>query len=225
MEFNKPQPRTNHWDGCIIGKVLTPLHVELGAITREDRANMFRARSCTYWFTGLSGSGKSTIAIQLERELFHRGIPCYRLDGDNLRSGLNGDLGFSLEDRRENIRRVAQVARLFNDAGISAICSLISPLEVDRKMARSIVGAANFFEIHLSTPLAVCEQRDPHGLYMRARKGLIRQFTGIDSPYETPENPEISIDTSVISLAGCGQIILARSQGYHFNQGEGMSVT
>jgi len=136
--------------------------------------------------TGLSGSGKSTIAAEVERTLFERGISVFRLDGDTMRHGLNSDLGFSHKDRSENIRRTALVAKLLNDAGVSTLCSFISPFIADRSAARAIVGEDNFIEVYLSTPLAECEKRDPHGLYKKARSGEIKEFTGISAPYEPP---------------------------------------
>ena len=176
------------------------IHHEEGFVTRSQRESKQQCRALTLWLTGLSGSGKSSIARQLEKRLFQEDRPIYRLDGDNLRYGLNRDLGFSNADRTENIRRVAEVARLFNQAGISVICSFISPFIKDREDARAIIGEDSFVEIHISTPLAVCEQRDPHGLYARARAGEIREFTGISSPYEAPPTPRLSVDTSVLTL-------------------------
>jgi adenylyl-sulfate kinase len=132
----------------------------------------------------------------------------YRLDGDNLRFGLNKNLGFSKEDRRENIRRAAEVAKLFNDAGVSVICSLISPMQIDRERAREIIGTDSFIEVYLSTPLGECERRDPHGLYRKARAGEIAEFTGISSPYESPESPEVTIDTATVSVEGCVELLL-----------------
>lgn len=179
------------------------IHREAGSITRADRETRFGAKSVTFWCTGLSGSGKSTIAKALEEKLFRDGKPVYRLDGDNLRFGLNQDLGFSKEDRAENIRRAAEVAKLFNDAGVTVICSLISPLAADREMARQIIGADSFLEIHLSTPLSTCEERDPHGLYRKARTGEIKEFTGITAPYEAPLSPTLELDTAMLSLEEC----------------------
>lgn len=171
------------------------LHKELSFITREERENRTNIKALTLWMTGLSGAGKSTISKHVERILFDEGILVYRLDGDNLRTGLNKDLGFSLEDRGENIRRSAEVAHLFNDAGVIVICSLISPLTRDREMARSIIGADRFLEVYVKTELAECERRDPHGLYAKARAGEIGEFTGISSPYEVPQNPWMQMDT------------------------------
>lgn len=159
-----------------------------------DRADRWAAAGAgaTVWLTGLSGSGKSTIAVELERRLIAEGRPAYLLDGDNIRHGLNGDLGFSADDRDENVRRVAHVARLFADAGVVAVVPLISPYRAARQLARDLHEAADlpFLEIFVDTPLAVCEERDPKGLYARARAGEITGMTGIDDPYEAPENPE-----------------------------------
>jgi bifunctional enzyme CysN/CysC len=161
------------------------------AVDRADR-QAATGSGATVWLTGLSGSGKSTIAVELERQLIAGGRPAYLLDGDNIRHGLNGDLGFSAEDRHENVRRVAHVARLFADAGLVAIVPVISPYRAARQLARELHQAAGvpFFEVFVDTPLEVCEQRDPKGLYARARSGEISGMTGIDDPYEAPENPE-----------------------------------
>lgn len=153
-------------------------------------------KTSTLWLTGLSGSGKTTVSIALADQLANSNLCTYIIDGDILRSGLCKDLGFSLDDRKENIRRAAEVAKILNDAGIVVICALISPLDEDRRIAKSIIGEHNFFEIYLSTPLSVCEKRDVKGLYKKARAGLIENFTGISSPYEAPQTPWISIDTS-----------------------------
>ncbi|MDH3293995.1 MAG: adenylyl-sulfate kinase [Acidimicrobiia bacterium] len=161
------------------------------AVDRADRWAT-TGKGATVWLTGLSGSGKSTIAVELERQLIAAGRPAYLLDGDNIRHGLNGDLGFSAQDRDENVRRVAHVARLFADAGVVAIVPVISPYRAARNVARQLHEAADlpFFEIFVDTPLEVCEQRDPKGLYARARAGEITGMTGIDDPYEAPESPE-----------------------------------
>lgn len=168
-----------------------------GAITSADRARLLGAAPKTYWLTGLSGSGKSTVAYELERQLFSAGRLCYVLDGDNIRLGLNRDLGFRPEDRTENIRRIAEVARLFNEAGMTVITAFISPYQTDREMARTIISPERFVEVYLATPLSVCEQRDPKGLYAKARKGEIPNFSGISAPYEEPPKPEFRFDTSV----------------------------
>jgi len=154
------------------------------------------SRAATLWLTGLSGAGKSTLAAALAEQFRARGVPHLCLDGDAVRAGLCSDLGFSAADRQENIRRVAEVARLLNDAGLTVICALISPLRLDRERARSIIGCAHFLEVHISTPLAACEERDPKGLYRRARRLEIPDFTGISAPYEAPGAPALSIDCS-----------------------------
>lgn len=164
-------------------------------IKRKERGQLKGHGSLILWFTGLSGSGKSTIANELEKELFRRGVHTYSLDGDNIRTGLNKDLDFSEEDRHENIRRIAEVGKLFVDAGLLTISAFISPLEKDRQLAKKIIGKENFLEIFVNTPLEVCEQRDVKGLYKKARAGEIKNFTGIDAPFENPINPDIEIKT------------------------------
>lgn len=177
-------------------------------LTRADKEALLGQRGLMIWMTGLSGSGKSTLAIALERELQGRGILCRILDGDNIRSGINNNLGFSPEDRRENIRRIAEVARLFVDTGIVTIAAFISPSEELRRMAAGIVGEADFFEIYVNTPLSVCEQRDVKGLYAKARRGEIREFTGISAPFEPPVAPAMQIDTSAMELGeSVGEIL------------------
>ncbi len=165
---------------------------------REERWEKIGAQGATIWFTGFSGSGKSTVAVQVERLLLEAGQPTYLLDGDNLRMGLNGDLGFSAEDRDENVRRVSEVARLFADAGVVSLVPLVSPYLAARQRAREIHHAADlrFIECFIDTPLEVCESRDPKGLYKKARAGEIKGMTGIDDPYEPPVNPELVIDTT-----------------------------
>ncbi len=164
-------------------------------LSRSERWSAAGISGATVWFTGLSGSGKSTIATAVQRELLAEGQPSYLLDGDNLRHGLNGDLGFTAEDRTENVRRVSEVARLFADAGVVALVPVISPYRVDRDRAREIHVAAGlpFHEVFVDTPLEVCEQRDPKGLYVKARAGEITGFTGIDDPYEAPASPELRV--------------------------------
>ena len=169
-------------------------------MTREDKEALLKQRSVMVWFTGLSGSGKSTIAIALERELHQRGLLCRILDGDNIRSGINNNLGFSAEDRVENIRRIAEVSKLFVDTGIITIAAFISPNNELRKMAASIIGEENFLEIYVSTPIEECEKRDVKGLYAKARRGEIKNFTGISAPFEAPESPDLSLDTSKLSV-------------------------
>jgi len=156
-------------------------------------------RGMTLWLTGLSASGKSTLAFALEHKLISAGKAAYVLDGDNVRHGLNRDLGFSVEDRHENIRRIAEVAKLMNEAGLIVITAFISPFQADRAMARAIIGEQHFKEVYVSTPIAVCEQRDPKQLYQRARKGEVTEFTGITSPYEAPTEPALVIDTSILT--------------------------
>ena len=167
---------------------------------RADKEALLHQRGVMLWFTGLSGSGKSTVAIALERELQRRGLLCRILDGDNIRTGINSNLGFSADDRRENIRRIAEVGRLFVDTGIITIAAFISPTEELREMAAAIIGADDFKEIYISTPLAECERRDVKGLYARARRGEVKHFTGISAPFEAPAHPALSLDTSRLSL-------------------------
>lgn len=169
-------------------------------LSREDKETLLGQRGMMVWFTGLSGSGKSTLAIALERELHKRGLLCRILDGDNIRSGINNNLGFSPEDRVENIRRIAEVGKLFVDTGIITIAAFISPNNELRHMASEIIGKDDFIEVYISTPLSECEKRDVKGLYARARRGEIKEFTGVSAPFEAPENPELSLDTSVLSL-------------------------
>lgn len=169
-------------------------------LSRSDKEELLGQKGVMLWFTGLSGSGKSTVAIALERELQKRGLLCRILDGDNIRSGINKGLGFTAEDRRENIRRIAEVAKLFVDTGIITIAAFISPSNDLRRMASDIIGAEDFKEVYISTPLEVCEARDVKGLYAKARRGEIKNFTGISAPFEAPEHPALSIDTSKMSL-------------------------
>ena len=164
-------------------------------INKENREKIINQKGVVIWFTGLSGAGKSTIALCLEERLNNLGKLTYMLDGDNLRHGLNKDLNFTIEDRKENIRRVSEVAKLFLDAGIITLASFISPLRDDRSFARKIIGN-NFIEVYVKCPINLCKERDPKGLYKKAEKGLIKNFTGIDSVYEEPINEEILIDTS-----------------------------
>lgn len=171
-----------------------------GQVSAKDRAQLLGQQPVTVWLTGLSGAGKSTLAFALERELHRLDRACYVLDGDNVRHGLNRDLGFSAQHRSENIRRVAEVARLMNDAGLIVISAFISPFHADRKMAREIIGTGSFREVSVSTALAVCEARDPKGLYVKARSGLLAQFTGISSPYEVSETADLTIDTADMPL-------------------------
>ncbi len=187
-----------------------------GHFDRQERWEQLGLRGATIWFTGLSGSGKSTVAVEVERLLVESGQPTYMLDGDNLRHGINGDLGFSAEDRTENVRRVSEVARLFADAGLVALVPLVSPYRAGRERAREIHVAADvpFYEVHMDTPLDVAESRDPKGLYKLAREGKIANFTGISDPYEAPERPDLvltpdmgdpsAMAAMVLEMAGFG---------------------
>ena len=177
-------------------------------IKKDSRIKLLNQKPCILWFTGLSGSGKSTIANALEVELFKRGIKTYLLDGDNVRHGLNKDLGFSELDRVENIRRIGEVSKLFVDAGLIVLTAFISPFKSDRQIARSLVKYDEFIEVFVNTPLSVCETRDPKGLYKKAREGAIKNFTGIGSPYEVPTSPEIIINNSEKSIENNCDIIL-----------------
>jgi adenylylsulfate kinase len=167
-----------------------------GAVTREDRAQLNGHRGCTVWLTGLSGAGKSTIAVDLEKRLLERGVRTYILDGDNIRHGLNKNLGFSPEDRTENIRRIGEVAKLFTDAGLVAVTAFISPYRADRDQVRALMQPGDFVEVFLDCPVEVCEQRDVKGLYKKARAGEIKEFTGVSAPYEPPAKPELAINTA-----------------------------
>jgi adenylylsulfate kinase len=180
-----------------------------GNITLADRKKTFGHDSCVLWLTGLSGSGKSTIAAEVERTLLNRGVHTFVLDGDNARHGLCADLDFSDEDRRENIRRIGEVTKLFADAGMVVITAFISPFREDRDRVRSLLGPGKFFEIFVMCPLELCEKRDPKGLYVKARAGEIDDFTGIDSPYEEPLDAELVLDTGELSVAECVKSIVA----------------
>lgn len=176
-------------------------------VARRDRWRRSGHRGGVIWFTGLSGSGKTTLAFGLEQRLFERGMQAYVLDGDNVRHGLGADLGFSPEDRRENIRRVGEVAALFADAGVIVLTAFISPYRGDRELARKAAGQ-DFHEIHLTAGLDVCELRDPKGLYRLARQGVIAEFTGVSAPYEPPERPQLAIDTGTLEVAACMDVLL-----------------
>ncbi|WP_435522043.1 adenylyl-sulfate kinase [Coprobacter tertius] len=169
-------------------------------LQRSDKEQLLKQHSVMIWFTGLSGSGKSTLAIALERELHRRGLLCRILDGDNIRSGINNNLGFSPEDRIENIRRIAEVSKLFVDSGIITIAAFISPSNEMRKLASDIIGKDDFIEVFIDTPLEVCEERDVKGLYAKARRGEIKEFTGISAPFEQPEHPDLRLDTSKLEI-------------------------
>lgn len=177
--------------------------------TGQVRAEQKQQRPLVFWFTGLSGSGKSSLADALERRLMSLGHHTYLLDGDNVRMGLCKDLGFGDADREENIRRISEVSRLFLDAGLIVITSFISPFQRDRSLARSVIGDESFIEVYLDTPLTECERRDPKGLYLKARKGMIKNFTGIDSPYEPPVSPEIAINTLENSIEESVDLVIA----------------
>lgn len=165
-------------------------------LARADKERLLGQRGVMLWFTGLSGSGKSTVAVALERELHRRGRLCRLLDGDNIRTGINAGLGFSADDRRENIRRIAEVGKLFVDTGIITLAAFVSPTEELRTLARDIIGVADFKEIFMATPLEECERRDVKGLYARARRGEVKNFTGISAPFEAPQNPALVLDTT-----------------------------
>jgi len=181
-----------------------------GQVSHEERCNLLRQQANTLWFTGLSAAGKSTLAYALERRLIDMGCACYVLDGDNIRHGLNKDLGFSHQHRAENIRRVAEVAKLMNDAGLVVITSFISPNRNDRDFAKEIIGKDRFIEIHVSTPIETCEARDPKGMYKKARKGEIKEFTGVSAVYEAPVSPFMVIDASINSVSECVDQMLLR---------------
>lgn len=187
-----------------------------GHVSRQDRERLLRQRGVTIWMTGLSGSGKSTIAALVEAKLIARGALAYRLDGDNVRHGLNRNLGFSAEDRKENIRRIGEVARLFTDAGVIVLASFISPYRADREAVRGKMREGDFIEIYVKASLETAEKRDPKGLYKKARAGEIRGFTGIDDPYEAPEKAELVLDTQALDADSAAALVLEylRAGGY-----------
>jgi len=191
------------------------------AIDKTDRAANKKQKPAVLWFTGLSGSGKSTVAGALESELHRAGFHTYLLDGDNVRFGLCKDLGFSDDDRKENIRRVGEVAKLMVDAGVIVLTAFISPHREEREQVRALLGGDEFVEVHVDADLAICEQRDPKGLYKKARAGEIKNFTGIDSVYEAPENPDIYLDNGIKPLAESVQHLIdfLTNQGYIRQQG------
>ena len=172
-------------------------------ISKADRANLKNQQPCLLWYTGLSGSGKSTVANAVDAMLFERGCHSYLLDGDNVRHGLNGDLGFSDDERIENIRRISEVAKLFIDSGLIVSTAFISPFATDRTVASKLLNEGEFIEVYIDTPIAVCEQRDPKGLYKKARAGEIKDFTGIDSTYDIPTSPSIHVKTDEKSIEQC----------------------
>jgi len=188
---------------------INDIHWQTVDVDKLARADAKRQRPCVLWLTGLSGAGKSTIANMVERQLHAAGCHTYLLDGDNLRHGLNKDLGFTASDRVENIRRTAEVAKLMVDAGLVVIVALISPFAHEREMARSLVEEGEFIEIFVDAPIEVAEERDPKGLYKKARRGELRNFTGIDAPYERPEAPDLHIDSATLSPEQAAEAILA----------------
>ena len=179
-------------------KIIYPIFEKM--LSREDKEQLLHQRGVMIWMTGLSGSGKSTVAIGVERELHKRGILCRILDGDNIRAGINSNLGFSAEDRRENIRRIAEIGKLFVDTGIVTIACFVSPTTELREMARQIIGEKDFREVYIATPIEECERRDVKGLYARARRGEVKDFTGISAPFEAPTHPDLSLDTRQMTL-------------------------
>ena len=178
-------------------------------MTRQDKEQLLGQKGIMVWFTGLSGSGKSTVAMGVERELHKRGILCRILDGDNIRAGINNNLGFSEEDRKENIRRIAEIGKLFVQTGIVTLACFVSPTNDIRQLAREIIGEQDFKEVFVSTPIEECERRDVKGLYARARKGEVKYFTGISAPFEEPEHPALSIDTSRLSLEESVNVVIS----------------
>lgn len=184
-----------------------PIVWQQGQVSLGERIAFYKQKPLVTWFTGLSGSGKSTLAFSLERRLMNKGKACCVLDGDNVRHGLNRDLGFSPKDRAENIRRIAEVSHLMNEAGLIVITAFISPYKDDRQMAKAIIGPERFLEVYLATDLEVCEKRDIKGLYQKARRGELPGFTGISSPYEPPLNPALRLDTGLLSVETCLQAL------------------
>jgi adenylylsulfate kinase len=199
-------------------QVATNIYWHEGAIARSDRERMNGHKGFTIWFTGLSASGKSTLAVALEAALYERGCHTYILDGDNVRHGLNKNLGFSPEDRKENIRRIGEVANLFTDSGIINLTAFISPYREDRRTARDLLEEGSFIEVFVDCSLEVCESRDPKGVYKKARQGIIKDFTGISAPYEEPENAEITVKTDELAIEECVERIISYllEKGYIF---------
>ncbi|MFO0696083.1 MAG: adenylyl-sulfate kinase [Polyangiales bacterium] len=194
----------------------TNLTWHMGEVSREERERMRGHKGATLWLTGLSGSGKSTLSHRIERRLLERGVFAYVLDGDNVRHGLNRDLGFSPEEREENIRRVGEVSKLFTSAGAIVLTAFISPYRADRDRVRATMPPGDFVEVHVATPIEVCETRDPKGLYKMARAGQIPDFTGISAPYEAPEKPEIVVDTGKADVDGCAAQVLAYLEAHGY---------
>ncbi|MEJ2102810.1 MAG: adenylyl-sulfate kinase [Desulfobacterales bacterium] len=192
----------------MVDQKATDIHWHYGAVGRSDRERLKGHRGFTIWFTGLSASGKSTLAVATEKALFERGCHTYILDGDNIRHGLNKNLGFSPADRNENIRRIGEVAKLFPDCGIINLTAFISPYQRDRQAARDLTGSGDFIEVFVDCPLEICEQRDPNDSYKKARSGIIKEFTGISAPYEMPVNPEIHLHTDKLRVDECVQMII-----------------
>ncbi len=190
------------------GQKSTNIKWHHGKITKEDRVKLLNQKGVTIWLTGLSGSGKSTIAVELEHALIENRHQAYILDGDNIRHGLNKNLGFSPEDRTENIRRIGEVAKLFTEAGIITITAFISPYREDRDAVRRLLNDGEFIEVHVKCPLDVCEERDTKGLYKKARAGEVKDFTGISAPYEEPLNPELTIDSSKLTVEESTRTVL-----------------
>ena len=188
----------------------TNVHWHDGEVTREDRQKMLKQKGATLWFTGLSGSGKSTVAVALEKALIEKGHLCYRLDGDNVRLGINKNLGFSAEDRAENIRRIGEIAKLFVDTGVIVLSSFVSPYRADRDQVRELHAQSDmdFLEVFVDVPLSVAEERDPKGLYKKARAGEIKNFTGIDDPSEAPEQAEVVLNSHEMSLEKEVEVLL-----------------
>jgi adenylylsulfate kinase len=214
-----------NWGFKVANQKATNVTWQDGEVSREDRSTILRQRPATIWFTGLSGSGKSTIAVALERALYNIGKLSYRLDGDNVRLGINKNLGFSGADRKENIRRIGEVAKLFGDAGVISLSSFISPYKDDRDEVRELHEQAGiaFLEVFVDCSLAEAEKRDPKGLYKKARAGEIKNFTGIDDPYEAPTNPEIHLKTDEMSIEQEVQIVLDHLQENGFIIGQALT--
>ena len=190
----------------------TNIHWQGGSISSQQREELLKQKGVILWFTGLSGSGKSTLSLKVEELLYAQNKLVYILDGDNIRHGLNKNLGFSPEDREENIRRISEVAKLFQEVGIIVATAFISPYQKDRDLARSLVPKDRFLEIYVNTPIEICEERDPKGLYKKARSGELKEFTGISAPYEAPVNPEIIVQTDKFSLEECANQIINELQ-------------
>lgn len=207
----RTQRQIDQGEKVVTEQKATNVYWHEGDVTREDRARILGQKGATLWFTGLSGSGKSTVAVALERALAGSGRLTYRLDGDNVRMGINKNLGFSAEDRAENIRRIGEVAKLFVDAGVIVLSSFVSPYRADRDMVRKLHedGGMDFIEVYVDVPLEEAEKRDPKGLYKKARAGEIKNFTGISDPYEAPEQPELVLPSHEMTLEAEVEALLA----------------